>query len=278
MRYRSFFTVWDGQQESRSSLDLAIDMTRRAGGHLDVLCLGIDRVQPGFYYAGAAPALLQEGLAAAQAEAAEREAGARAILEREDIAWSCRSSVTQIGGLLYVIGRAARFADLTILPRPYGRPDSEEGAAVLEAALFEGDAALLVVPPGAARLESRRIVVGWNESQEALRAVRAAMPLLLEAEAVDIVLIDPGTQASDEADPGTELSAMLARHGVPVSVSVLARTRPGIADTLARHVADTGADIVVMGAYGHSRFRQSILGGATRDTLEHAKVPVLMAH
>ncbi|MCC6006993.1 MAG: universal stress protein [Rhodobacteraceae bacterium] len=278
MRYRSFFTVWDGQEESRSAIDLAIEMTRRASGHLDVLCLGIDRVQPGFYYAGAAPALLQEGLAAAQAEAEAREASARAILEPEDIAWSCRSSVTQIGGLLYVVGRAARFADLTVLPRPYGRPDAEEGAAVLEAALFEGDASLLVVPPGTSRLEANRIVVGWNESQEALRAVRAAMPLLTEAEAVDIVIVDPGRQAEDEADPGSELSAMLARHGVSVSVSVLAKTRPGIADTMARHVVDTGADLMVMGAYGHSRFRQSILGGATRDTLENAKVPVLMAH
>lgn len=278
MSYRSFFTVWDGLAESRAALDAAVAMTREANGHLHVLCLGIDRVQPGFYYAGAAPALLQEGLAVAQEAAARREKEARALLEREDIAWSCRSAVTQIGGLIYVVGRAARFADLTILPRPYGRDDGEETAAVLESALFEGAASVLVVPPGSAVPKGRRIVIGWNESLEALRAVRAAMPMLMAAEEVDIAVIDPGRHAEDEADPGAELSSMLSRHGIRVKVSILAKTLPSVAETLARHVRDSDADLLVMGAYGHSRFRQSILGGATRDTLEQSQVPVLMAH
>jgi nucleotide-binding universal stress UspA family protein len=71
---------------------------------------------------------------------------------------------------------------------------------------------------------------------------------------------------------------MLVRHGVRAEVVVLAKTAPRVSDTLARHVLDQDADLLVMGAYGHSRFREFLLGGATRDMLEHAAVPVLMAH
>ena len=277
MDYPSILATWDTDPDSRAALDQAVRLTRAAGGHLDVLCLGIDRLQPGFYYAGAAPALLQEGLAQAQEQAEARAAEAEAILSREDVSYTCRAAVSQLGGLMYVVGQAARYADLVVLPRPYGR-DDDEGAQVLEAAMFEGDAPALIVPPGVTGDFGRKIVVGWNESAESLRAIRRALPLLKAADEVDIAIVDPERHGPDEADPGSQISRMLARHDVNVSVSVLARTLHSIADVLARHVADTGADSLVMGAYGHSRFRQSILGGATRDTLERAKVPVFMAH
>ena len=77
---------------------------------------------------------------------------------------------------------------------------------------------------------------------------------------------------------GPAFAEMLARHGVRADISVLAKTMPRISDVLCRHVRDVGADVVVMGGYGHSRFREAILGGATRNMLEMAEVPVLMAH
>ena len=123
-----------------------------------------------------------------------------------------------------------------------------------------------------------RVVIAWNESPEAMTAVRHAMPLLKAATEVDICIIAPERHSPDVADPGAELSRMLARHGVKVSVSILAQTLPRVSEMIARHVADTDADLLVMGAYGHSRFREAILGGATRNMLEHAEVPVVMAH
>ncbi|MFV2033667.1 MAG: universal stress protein, partial [Halocynthiibacter sp.] len=109
-------------------------------------------------------------------------------------------------------------------------------------------------------------------------AVRAALPLLIAAEIVNITVIDPPVHGPDRSDPGGALSQMLARHGVNAEISVLAKTLPRVADVLTRHVRDIDADFLVMGAYGHSRFREAILGGATRNMLEQAEVPVLMAH
>ncbi|MFN6979312.1 MAG: universal stress protein, partial [Gemmobacter sp.] len=122
-----------------------------------------------------------------------------------------------------------------------------------------------------------RVVVGWNQGAEALAAVRQALPLLIGAGMVNIAVIDPPAHGPERSDPGGQLSAWLSRHGVRTEVSVLARTMPRTSDVLARHVRDQAADMLVMGAYGHSRFRQAILGGTTRNTLEQAQVPVFLA-
>ena len=95
---------------------------------------------------------------------------------------------------------------------------------------------------------------------------------------VDVAIIDPPTHGPDRSDPGGQLSQMLVRHGVRAQVSVLAKTMPRVSDILCRHCGDKNADLLVMGAYGHSRFRESILGGATRNMLENSEVPVLLAH
>jgi nucleotide-binding universal stress UspA family protein len=127
-------------------------------------------------------------------------------------------------------------------------------------------------------LSAKRIVVAWNDSPEAMVAVRRALPLLVKAELVSICIVAPERHGSDTADPGAELSKMLSRHGANVEVCLLPQTLPRVSEVIARHVEDIDADLLVMGAYGHSRFREAILGGATRNMLEHAKVPVFMAH
>lgn len=123
-----------------------------------------------------------------------------------------------------------------------------------------------------------KVVIAWNESAEAMSAVRRALPLLMAADEVNILIIDPQVHSTDSADPGIELSEMLTRHGVKVEISIVAKTLPRVSDMILRHVADQDAELLVMGAYGHSRFREAILGGATRNLLEQAEVPVLMAH
>jgi nucleotide-binding universal stress UspA family protein len=94
---------------------------------------------------------------------------------------------------------------------------------------------------------------------------------------VDIAIIDPPLHAADRSDPGGELSLWLARHGVKAEVAVLARSQPRISDILLRFAQDKGSDALVMGAYGHSRLREAVLGGATRDMLRAVPLPVLMA-
>ena len=95
---------------------------------------------------------------------------------------------------------------------------------------------------------------------------------------VHVVVIDPPQHGPNRSDPGGALSQYLARHGVKPEIDVLSKTMPRVSDVLCRHVQDLDADLVVMGAYGHSRFREAILGGATRNMLENAEVPVLLAH
>jgi len=123
----------------------------------------------------------------------------------------------------------------------------------------------------------KKIMIAWNQSNEALAAVRRALPLLIAAESVEITVIDPSPSGPERSDPGGALCQMLTRHGVKAEISVLARTLPLISDILNRRATEIGADMLVMGAYGHSRFREAILGGATRSMLEKAQVPVLMA-
>ncbi|MBZ0127612.1 MAG: universal stress protein [Rhodobacteraceae bacterium] len=278
MAYKSVMTVWDGRDESRAALDMAVALVRAQSGHLSVLCLGIDRIQPGLYYAGATPAIMTENIEIARDEAKASEASLRAILDGSDINWSCRAMVTQISGISHVVGQMARFNDLVVLAQPYGGNTGEEAATVLESAMFQGHAPVLVCPPAGGKIDGKRIVIAWNQSAEAMAAIKAALPLIRKADAVNIAIIDPGAHDEDQADPGAELSTMLARHGAKVTVSVLAKTVPRIAEVLQRHVSDTDSDLLVMGAYGHSRFRESIIGGATRDMLEDVTVPVLMAH
>jgi nucleotide-binding universal stress UspA family protein len=145
--------------------------------------------------------------------------------------------------------------------------------------MFEGQAPVIVLPEAGPDLAlPQRVAIGWNESAEALNAVRSALPLLVKAQTAHIVVIDPPKHGPNRSDPGGQLSQYLARHGVKVEIDVLSKTMPRVSDVMRRHVTDINADMIVMGAYGHSRFREAILGGATRNMLETCEVPVFMAH
>ena len=128
----------------------------------------------------------------------------------------------------------ARFADLIVLPRPYGPGNGSEAEAVVEAALFEGKAPVLVLPAKGLGENAmpKRIVIAWNQSAEAMVATRQALPFLKSADMVNITVIDPPTQGEERSDPGGMLCQLPVRHGVHAEVSVLARSLPRISDCL----------------------------------------------
>jgi len=279
MGYKSILTVVTNPEFPAAQMDAAIALARREDAHLDVLCLGIDRAQTGYYYAGATAIIHQETFETARAEATDAEAAVRLRLGAEDIRWAVDTVVAQIGTLTEPVAVLARFADLVVLPKPYGKTSSRDIESVLEAALFDGRAPVLILPEtGLPAAPAQRITLAWNQSDEAMHAARAAMPLLKAAAAVDIAVIDPPSHGPERSDPGGLLSQYLSRHGVKAEVSVLAKTLPRVSEVLCRHARDVSADLIVMGGYGHSRFREAILGGATRDMLEMTDVPVFMAH
>ena len=277
MGYKTILTVLTDYERQQQQLDSAIAMTRREDGHLDVFCMGVDHTQSGYYYAGASAYVFQESIDKAMAAAGELEEKVRERLHAEDIRWSVDSAVAQVGGLSTLVGMRARYSDLVVLNRPYGERATPDAEAATEAALFEGAAPVLIVPGELQEPFGKKILIAWNQSNEAMASVRRALPLLQAAESVEITVIDPSPNGPERSDPGGALGQMLTRHGVRAEIAVLARTQPLISDILNRRATEIGADMVVMGAYGHSRFRQAILGGATRNMLEKAQVPVLMA-
>ncbi len=279
MEYRTITTVITDENLLEHVLTNASRVARHAGAHLDVYCLGLDRTRPDFYFTGATAVMLQDNLAQAHAQAEALEAQVRESLRGADFNWAVTAMTSQIITLNELVAHRTRFSDLVVLPKPYGEGRGHEYEAILEAAMFHGDVPVLVLPDeGEIDPEIERIVVAWNNSSEAMRATRAAMPWLKAAQDVCITIIDPPPHSPDRSDPGGAFSQWLARHDVRAEVSVLARTLPRVSDVLMRHVTDRNAGMVVMGAYGHTRFREAIMGGATRHMLELTQVPVLMMH
>ncbi|WBU57724.1 universal stress protein [Paracoccus sediminicola] len=277
MAYKTILTVLtaEGQQ---AQLNAAIAMAHREDAHLEVFCLGVDHAQTGYYYAGASAYVFQENIDRSMEAAQALEEAVRARLATEDLRWSAESAVAQSGGLTTLIGMRARFSDLVVLTRPYGESAPPDAEAVTEAALFEGSAPVLIVPDTGLPAEiGRKVMIGWSQSEEAMTAVRRALPLLKAAEQVEITVIDPSPHGPERSDPGGALCQMLSRHGVNCEIAVLARTLPQTSDILFHRATEIGADLMVMGAYSHSRFREAILGGTTRSMLTKTTLPVLMA-
>lgn len=174
----------------------------------------------------------------------------------------------------------ARYADLVVLSQD-APPDAHAGGPrhLPEFLALHGPRPVLVVPagyhdapiPGPA-------VVGWDGSLQAIRAIQAALPLLQEAPLVRLVLVNPDELSELHGEePGADMALYLARHGVQVEV-VVERTRDTPGDTLIALAHDARAGLLVAGVYGHSRYREWALGGATRALLQRAPVPLLCAH
>ena len=279
MTYKSLLCVVTDGKAAEPALAQMTTLADRLDSHAEILCMGLDRTQLGYYDAGATAMVLQESIDRAQSDAAELLAHVNKTMGKSDIRWSAEESVVPVTNLGRQVAFHSRFTDLVIAPQPYGEHGDRDAETVIEAALFGGQAPVLVVPSKGQPISlPQTVVVAWNESAESLNAIRRSIPFLQAANRVRITIIDPPAHGPERSDPGGMLGQMLARHGISCEIDVLSQTMPKVSDILNRHVADTGADMLVMGAYGHSRLREAVLGGATRHMLEKATVPVLMAH
>lgn len=277
MAYKSICTFLASETDAAAQLDSAVQLAARHDAHLEVCALGIDTTQSVGFYAGAPAIVYQDALDQARTKADTLEDLTRNHLRLTDIRWSTDSAVLTLGGINGFVGLKSRFCDLVVLPRPYGEGRGPQDEIIVEAALFEGGAPVLILPnPGAVLPDFAKIVLAWNQSDEALHAARAALPLLKQADLVNVLVIDPPTHGPERSDPGGLLTQMLVRHGAQVDVSVVARTLPRISDVVRRHATDQAADLLVIGAYSHSRLRQAILGGTTRNLLEDCSLPMFM--
>jgi len=280
MAYHTIAVIMTDAEGDTPALHAALALAQRDGAHLDVHCVGVDPARFDAMPVGATAVLLEIDASAARDRAEALLAAARAAIPAGLDRVSIQSLVISNLGLDAAIARLARYADLVVATRPYGPGQSALATAVVEAEIFGSGAPVLLVPPAKLDLREpfRRPLLAWNETEESLHAVRLALPVLRAATHVDLVIVDPPPHSAERSDPGGSLSLMLSRHGIKAEVSVLANTMPRTADILLRFAREHGNDVVVMGAYGHSRFRESLMGGATRDMLEASPIPLLMAH
>jgi nucleotide-binding universal stress UspA family protein len=170
------------------------------------------------------------------------------------------------------IARCGKLADLVVIAAQVSEA-SVAAAAAAEAALFDTGRPVLLAPAPPLAL-SGRIFVAWNGSQQAVRAIAAALPLLARAAAVEVAVIEETGRVADPA----ELAAYLSWHGIAASPRRIPRDADSVAAILERAVAASGADMLVMGAYTHSRLRELVFGGVTAHVLRACRIPTLLAH
>ncbi|MDR9428512.1 MAG: universal stress protein [Salibaculum sp.] len=280
MAYKTISLIVTDSVADAPALTAAAEIAVRERAHLDVHALGID---PAHYEAmpvGTAAVVLDPGTDEARQSADDLVAWAEGVLATYDLSAVVAPAVVTTMGLDGTVARLARYADLVVAAQPYGEGASQLQVLTLEAALFGTGAPVMVVPRAACDFTEPldRAMIAWDESDECLEAVRKALPVLREADHTDIVMVDPPSHSPERSDPGGVLCLMLARQGVKSEVSILAKTLPRVSGVLNRFVTEHGTEMIIMGAYGHSRMREAVLGGPTREMLETATVPILMAH
>lgn len=200
---------------------------------------------------------------------------ARRLAEQDGIACTTDSPELAFDGLTERFNQQTRVHDLTILASGYETLSSHRH--VFEEALFNSGHPVIVVPKIGGSVGARTIVVAWDGSARSARAVSDALPMLQGAARISIATV-AGEKDLSRMAPGADLAAYLARHGVESTLAVLSAADGNASDALRRHAEDIGADMIVMGAFVHSRLRQSVLGGVTRSLLEDCAVPLFMAY
>lgn len=172
-----------------------------------------------------------------------------------------------------------RASDLIVVPQTSKKPDATIESNLVERLVMESGRPVLIIPEEGTFAPVNSAVVGFNGTREASRAMFDAVPMLRTAKDVRVVCVDPyKSWKASGAMPGTEAASALARHGVKATAETQAASGANAGETLLQRVKDLRADLLVMGAYAHSRMREYIFGGATRHVLENANVPVLMSH
>lgn len=255
----------------------AVSMGEAFGAHVVGVAFAFDPVIPASVMGGISADLIET-------QRAENERAARILVDGFEkaanlagISAETRLLSGTLAGAAETFGQLARRFDLSIVaqadPDKLGAED-----LIAESALFNSGRPVIVVPYiQTAGITLERVVVCWDGGRAAARAIGDAMPLLKRAGNVEVLIVTNEPPKSDEA-PGADIGQHLARHGVKVDVRREQRTDIDVANTILSYVADSGADFIVMGGYGHSRLREFILGGVTRSMLQSMTVPVLMSH
>ncbi len=201
-------------------------------------------------------------------------------IKNSGVSWEWRS--VDAGGKMVAdrVLEHARCADLVIGSQDNPNSSTESQYGITEQVLISAGRPVLIMPySGEFKHIGKHIMIAWNASREAARATFDAMPLLKLADAVEVVWANAQDEHNSDLDlPGSEIAATLARHDVKANAFQTVNPDISFSDELLSRISDQGCDMLVMGGYGHSRFREFVFGGATRGVLQQMTVPVLMSH
>lgn len=281
--FRELMLPITGTPADAATLDAGVQLARALGAHLAVLeTVSLPMSMPAPWGGGIPDALLREVHATLREHGVANVEKLRERLAGEGIAHEVRLAEALFAEPPQVAALHARHADLALLGGVQGM-SADNAAAVrrmFAELLFESGRPVLAMPPHhATEWPARHVVVAWQPTREATRALHDAMPLLAQTASVDVLMVDPEPRSSGHGElPGADIGAHLARHGLQVNVVMRERGHGSVAAALLRHAMDTGAGLLVAGGFGHSRLREWVLGGTTRELLEELHLPVLFSH
>ena len=279
MTYKSIVVHVDHSDACRQRVALAIELAQSQQAHLTgVATTGVSN-HPygggsnavGMYYEAATTELRE--IAKLAVESFKRQVAQAGLHSAE-----CRIATEEANAALTLQGH---YADLVVLSQSNPDIRGVAAASVLPQHVLLHVARPVLLVPYAGKFShiGQQVMVAWDSGRESSRAVADALPILKLAAKVHVIVFNgkKGSPDGHGPHPGTEIALYLARHGVKVEVSE-EETSIDIGSALLSRMSDYGSDMLVMGGYGHSRFRETILGGITRTILEHMTVPVLMSH
>jgi nucleotide-binding universal stress UspA family protein len=255
----------------------AISLAEAFGAHVAGVAFSYEPIIPPTVMGGIPAAYIDQQRAENDKTASDACARFDEAARRAGVSFESRALSASVAGAAERFGAMARRFDLALVGQAEpGKVQPEE--LIVEGALFSSGRPVLVVPyiqKGPLKLD--RVMVCWDASRNAARAIADAMPLLRKAKAIDVVIVASERVKSDEI-PGADIGQHLARHDLKVDVKRIVATDTDVANTILSHAADSSADFIVMGGYGHSRLREFVLGGATRGLLSSMTIPTLMSH
>jgi nucleotide-binding universal stress UspA family protein len=277
MAYKDILVYADAAKSVSVRLDVAASLAAKHKAHLTALhVLEPPYVPAAVVEGGLTPALLgwQQNVVRERADAAKKAVEAARRRSGEDIEWRAVDGETIATVLLH-----ARYADLVVVSQSGGNDeDMVVGDNLPEEILMSGGRPEVIVPRyGAFATVGERVLIAWNRSREAARAVHDALPLLVTAKSVTVMEVNPERQREPHL-AGADIALHLARHGVKAEVASTTARNIDVSDVILSRAADLGIDLLVIGGYGHSRLREYTFGGVTRHILDHMTIPVLMSH
>lgn len=268
-----------GSEQDTGTVKRAIELCETSDCHLAITVVGIALAASTTAY-GAIPAdTWAEEREEGKAQATRQEEVIEQMIAKAGISGDVTSYYCDEGQVPGVVGARARYADMGLVMQA-GGIDRRVYNRALEGLLYHGAKPFLVVPESVSpTLAPKTVMVAWNATKEAARAVHLSMDTLIRAEHVRVVMVDPVAGEFDQGEePGNDIASYLARHGIEVTVDTVPSAGNSVVQTLLRHSTDIAADMIVAGAYGHSRLREFLFGGTTRELLANDKIAVLTAH